>query len=35
MEDASKDIKQFQFLNEGLLTPTFNNLIVMIFLTVK
>ena len=27
IEDASEDIEQFQFLDEGLLTPTFNNLI--------
>ena len=35
IEDASEDIEQFQFLDEGLLTPNFNNLIVIIFLTVE
>ena len=35
IEDASEDIEQFQFLDEGLLTPTFNNLIVIIFVTVE
>ena len=35
IEDASEDIKQFLFLDEGLLTLTSNNLIVIIFLTVE
>ena len=35
IEDPSEDIKQFLFLDEGLLTPTSNNLIVIIFLTVE
>ena len=35
IEDASEDIEQFQFLDEGLLTPYFNNFIVIIFVTVE
>ena len=35
IEDASEDIEQFQFLDEGLLTPNFNNFIVIIFVTVE
>ena len=35
IEDASEDTEQFQFLYEGLFTPTSNNLIVIIFLTVE